>query len=465
MTAASRGHEERVLRSRHLQERWQQRDKEHFGKFHGASAYHGHFSGEVSTAVVQVPSYVVPPRTYHGLLRYFAQTNNLPAALVLYERMGYAQVSLSFPAALALVSLAAKHMNYEALAHFVQHEALPLSRHSAPRRAQLWHELTDGFARFNTYSNVDSYMRYMLRLLTGLVPAADSPAAASARDAAPQSNALLGDLDALDPFPSSASGAAGLASAHALRKGALDHLWRMWATRGGSAEILSVWDTLRAQAGERGALLDDASVEHFLRGVLRRASPGRADALGSLSGEAAVLAVADLLRHLAHAGCKLAPSHIQRIAVDLPLFVAHAQRDSTNSHSVQAQSAGLRHRGDAALSDVHIDSFVSEQSWQQFCTAHGLSPAARTQFIAQKSPDAVPASPAEGRTQLLAAIDSSLQDLLHAPSAPRSAARVAALARLLHGFNASIGPAGVDHAIDALEMLIDDTHKMEQQRA
>jgi hypothetical protein len=399
--------QERDHRLASMHEQWRERDKHVFRRLalpHSYSESVRYAAKNPAVSFEQVPAFVVPSRAYNGLLRYYDASNNFASALVTYERMRHAHVSPSFDGAMALVSLAGKFSNDEALAHFVTREALPLSRHSTIRRAQLWHTLTRNFARFNSYSNADVYMRYLLDMLLRVLPS-EVKQADSAQAPPPDRNRAPGiDGDLMDPFPSSSSSSSGGDAANvaaSARKKQLDALWRAWASRGGVSEIMMLWNSIRDAARgkqqssttatavkETAVVLDDASVTAVLAGVLHRSSGG--DALSAdpslrRSGEEAARDVSEVLRHLARHGVPLAEEHVRRIAVDLPLFVAEARQVVPASAAAPTFSipyfpssapAVVAPDTEARLwATLQRDNFASEAAWTEFCARNGVTPA------------------------------------------------------------------------------------------
>jgi len=526
---SQQAHEERSRRLDSLHSSWMQRDRAMFGKWSPLGSFRERdlrrAALSASVSLEQVPAFVVPPSAYHGLLRYYEGANQFGAALQVYERCRHAHVSLSFDAALALVSLAGKFGNDELLAHFVSTEALPLSRHSAPRRARLWAVLSRSFARFNSYSNVDVYMRYLLDVLTRVLPR-DVQLVDGALAPASHTNRAPGiGSDMMDPFPSASGPAGSWATSTSTemegmgmeedeatttgrdvqasaRKRQLDELWQAWASRGGVTEMVQVWSSIRARmaalplradgststGASGGVVLDDASVSAVLAGVLHR-SPGgdalAADPSLSRSGEEAASDIAELLRHLARFGVPLAPEHVQRIAVDLPLFVAASRVRATSP--VQPGSWEADAAEEALWASLQRDSFASEASWAEFCARNGVPPAVRQSALSAASPAEVAATGAaeEGlgassaatqsvealRAQLLAAAGADSAAGLFAPPASgasvaaqsqpttRSSLRARVLALHLRRFNASVGSEGIDRALDYLDAITQQQQK------
>jgi hypothetical protein len=402
--------QERDHRLASMHEQWRERDKHVFRRLalpHSYSESVRYAAKNPAVSFEQVPAFVVPARAYNGLLRYYDASNNFASALVTYERMRHAHVSPSFEGAMALVSLAGKFSNDEALAHFVTKEALPLSRHSSARRAQLWHTLTRNFARFNSYSNADVYMRYLLDMLLRVLPS-EVKQVNSAQAPPPDRNRAPGiDGDLMDPFPTPSGGEATGVAASA-RKKQLDALWRAWASRGGVSEIMMLWNNIRDAARgkqqpsttavtaaatanhevQAAGMLDDASVTAVLAGVLHRSSGG--DALSAdpslrRSGEEAARDVAEVLRHLARHGVPLAEEHVRRIAVDLPLFVAEARQVVPASAAAPTFSIPYFPSSSPAVvapdtearlwASLQRDNFASEAAWTEFCARNGVAPA------------------------------------------------------------------------------------------
>lgn len=468
--------QKRRSRMQRLHGEWKHRDRYMFNMWEK-----GQFNPKDTTAalqlrpdghssLVQLPSYLIPPRTYHGLLRYFARTNNLAGALDVYNRMRHSWVSLSFDAALDLVELAVKYMNYSVLATLMEREALPLSRTSHSRRARLWHVLIRGFARYNSYSNVDTYMRYLLRLLTPVshvdyqlrtllaahAGVADEPADTT-----------------LSPPPSvrDRRSARVLADATPIHKRQLDELWSAWVARGGANEVLALWDTLRASAASFpdhhelalqeqqrdgntpavsapvsfprldvpiDALLDDVSIDAFLAGALHRVRAGESPSSG-LHGLASLDAVAGLLRHLAKFGRKLNDAHIRRIAADLPILVIESRKVVPGSPLPPVQKGASEH----SLRMLMRDNFTSDAAWRNFCATFHVAP----ELEAISNNEDTDLTAMERRVALHAAAAERPSTTLRT----RAEVRTAVLAAMLRSLNQRTSTGGIEYAAQVLE--------------
>lgn len=469
--------QQRRVRMQRLHGEWKHRDRYMFnswekGQFNPTDTTAAlQLRPDAHSSLVQLPSYLIPPRTYHGLLRYYARTNNLAGALDVYNRMRHSWVSLSFDAALDLVELAVKYMNYSVLATLMEREALPLSRASHSRRARLWHVLIRGFARYNSYSNVDTYMRYLLRLLTPVshtdfqlrtllaahAGVADEPADTTL--APPPSVRDRRSARALDATP--------------IHKRQLDELWAAWVARGGANEVLALWDTLRASAAAfpehhelalqeqqrepntaAGAistpvsfprldvpidtLLDDVSIDSFLAGALHRVRAGESPSSG-LHGLASLDAVCALLRHLAKFGRKLSEAHVRRIAADLPILVIESRKVVAGSPMPPV----LKGASEQSLRMLMRDNFSSDAAWRNFCRTFHVAP--ELEAISNNEDSDLTAM--ERRVALHAAAAERPSTTLRT----RAEVRTAVLAAMLRSLNERTSSSGIEYAAQVLE--------------
>lgn len=444
---------DRFNRLSRLREEWQHRDRYTFGNWtQNFTAKRDQqavkFEGKKHASLVQLPSYLVPPRVYHGLLQYYARTNNFAAALNTYDRMRHNWVSPSFAASLALVDLAVKYMNYDALAHLMRTEALPLSHKSPARRARLWKVLIKGFAKYNSYSNVDTYMRYLLQLLT---PQSNTGHHVNQLIASHTGGQSASSSSPPPPAPRTRLPSDAPSRENPIHKRQLDDLWGAWVSRGGANEVLGLWDALRASNSSAqqptldvgvNEILDDASIDSFLSGALHRVQAGEV-AVGGLSALAAVDAVSALLRYVTRHGLALSSTHVRRIAVDLPLLIAEARRSQSSSADA-ALAPVARGASEQGLRALLRDNFTSDHTWHAFCDQFNVPDSMRA---ATEGDDQL--SALEQRVRLYEAAWPRSES---SKPQTRSEVRAAVLGLMLRSLSTPAGANSVDHAIERLTL-------------
>jgi hypothetical protein len=218
-------------------------------------------------------------------------------------------------------------------------------------------------------------------------------------------------------------------------KSTLDALWAAWVSRGGAAEVLAAWSTIRSQpllpsSATDGPVLTGRSVDAFLEGLMRREQKGR-DAVQPLTEEQIVDAAAMLLKHVAQHRLTLSPAQVQRLSVDVPLRLAEL-RGTERRDAMQSTFAG------------------GSRPLRTFAAANGLP----DRLVSAALENGSVVSSESSRQALLDALEESSAGALAVDSVTPSALRAHVIASQLRDLNRAVSDSGVDASIERLERIL-----------